>query len=170
MPASFFYRNSISLPTIFCILKIYADRLRQPSRAACRAYHSSRCRKATHHLSLAPTGRNHHARRAAHITNHVAARQLITCAYGAIITARSALLPRTYAANNGHLQRKRALLFAAGFTAAAVCFYKHVAVEFGALFAAHFVPARGEKIDSLCIWQCIYALCPSLFKPHFGGV
>lgn len=95
---------------------------------------------------------------------------LITCAYGAIITARSALLPRAYAATNGHLQRKRALLFAAGFAAAAVCFYKHVAVEFGALFAAHFVPARGEEIDSLCIGQCIYAPCARFFKPHFGSV
>ena len=139
----------------------------RPFKATCHAG------KARSSLITCSAGRNHHARCAAHITNHVAERQLFTHhlrPQGAIITARSALLPRIYAATNGHLQRKRALLFAAGFAAAAVCFYKHVAVEVCALFAAHFVPARGEEIDSLCIWQCIYAPCARFFKPHFGGV
>lgn len=152
MPASFFCCN-----LIFC----------RPFKATC---HARRAAPITNHLRL---WRNHHARRAALITNHVAARQLITYhlrPQGAIITARSALLPRIYAANNGHFQRKRALLFATGFAAAAVCFYKHVAVEFCAFFAAHFVPARGEEIDSLCIGQRIYAPCARFFKPHFGSV
>lgn len=169
MPASF-----------FTVIQYFADRLRQPvTRGVPR---SSLITLPQVNLSRgqSPLLTNHLLTQGATITRGVPRTSLITlpkgnsslitCACGAIITARSALLPCIYAANNGHLQRKRALLFATGFAAAAVCFYKHVAVEFGALFAAYFVPARGEEIDSLCIGQCIYALCPSLFKPHFGSV